>query len=95
MRERATMCGVVPLALLRPGLAFQHSPSTQKVINRMNTTPQILIDIRQAAELVQVSERKLWSMSSPRGPIPVVRVGKLVRYNVESLRAWAERQEQK
>lgn len=61
----------------------------------MAATSKILVGIREASELVQVSERKLWSMSSPRGPVPVVRVGKLLRYNVESLRAWAAQQEQK
>lgn len=57
-------------------------------------SPKILVTAREAAELLgDISERKLWSMTSPRGPIPVVRIGKLVRYRYETLIDFAQQQE--
>ncbi len=53
-----------------------------------------LINARQAAEILSISERKLWGMSHPRGPIPVVRIGRAVRYRRSSLDLFLERNEQ-
>ena len=43
---------------------------------------------REAARLLSISERTLWSLTAPRGPIPVVRLGGAVLYVVESLRRY-------
>jgi excisionase family DNA binding protein len=56
-------------------------------------TPRLLLTPRQAAEALGFSERKLWSLTSPRGPIPCVRIGKSVRYSVAALEAWVEQQQ--
>ncbi|MCJ7544226.1 MAG: hypothetical protein MUP47_06625 [Phycisphaerae bacterium] len=34
-------------------------------------------------------------MSAPRGPIPVVRIGRAVRYPVDGLRAWVDQVKEK
>lgn len=47
-----------------------------------------LLRLRDAAKRLAVSERTLWSQSDPRGPIPVVRIGKAVRYSPDALDAF-------
>ncbi len=50
----------------------------------------------EAAIALGLSPRSLWSLSSPRGPIPCVRIGhgkrQTVLYPVASLQAWLSRQ---
>jgi hypothetical protein len=47
---------------------------------------QLLVNAREAARMLSISEKTLWSLSQPRGPIPVVRVGmRSVRYSVIAL----------
>lgn len=46
---------------------------------------RLLLTRREAAHALAVSERTLWSMTQPRGPIGVVRLGQSVRYPIESL----------
>jgi excisionase family DNA binding protein len=48
----------------------------------------LLIDSRKAAKLLNVSERKLWEMwNSGKMPKPA-RIGRVVRWSYEELRAW-------
>lgn len=47
-----------------------------------------LLTPAQAAEVLSVSERTLWSLSDPRGPIPVIRLKRSVRYCPHTLRSW-------
>jgi len=57
---------------------------------RPDTTPAVaplLLRPREAAEALALSERKLWELTN-RGELPVVRVGRAVRYDVSDLRAW-------
>ena len=49
---------------------------------------QLLLRPREAARSLSISERQLWQHTQPRGPIPVVRVGKSVRYSVAALEAF-------
>lgn len=56
-------------------------------------TPRFLLTPRQAAEALGLSERKLWSLTSPRGSIPVLRIDKSVRYSVDSLEMWIYQQQ--
>jgi hypothetical protein len=52
---------------------------------------------RDAATALGISERLLWSLSTPRGPIPCTRVGGrggCVLYRVADLDAWLTRQGQ-
>jgi len=57
-----------------------------------NTPMPMLVTVRQAASALSVSERTLWAISAPRGPIPVVRIGRSVRYDPGDLREWLEAQ---
>jgi len=47
---------------------------------------------REAARAMSISERTLWGLTAPRGPIPCVRIGKgkrrTVLYPVANLQAW-------
>lgn len=65
------------------------------------TTPApdaLLIPARDAARMLSVSERTLFTMTAPRGPIVPVRIGKAdsgnprVLYSVERLRDWIAKQ---
>ena len=52
-------------------------------------TERLLLTPRQAAEALQISERKLWSMKAS-GEIPHVLLGRSVRYPVADLQLWIE-----
>jgi excisionase family DNA binding protein len=56
--------------------------------------PRLLLTPRAAAGALSVSERTLWGMTSPRGPIPAVRLGRAVRYPADALRAWIVAQQE-
>ncbi|HIQ20249.1 MAG TPA: DNA-binding protein [Planctomycetes bacterium] len=45
-----------------------------------------MISITEAAQMLGISPRHLWSLTSPRGPIPCVRLGRRVLYSVHDLR---------
>jgi hypothetical protein len=42
---------------------------------------------------LSVSERTVWALTWPRGPIRPVRLGRSVRYSAEALRAWVQAQQ--
>lgn len=51
---------------------------------------------REAAMAIGISERTLWSLSAPRGPIPCIRIGhgkrRSVLYSVAGIQAWLSQQ---
>jgi excisionase family DNA binding protein len=49
----------------------------------------ILVDSREAARLLAISTRKLWSLTDC-GEIPCLRIGRAVRYAVEDLQQWVK-----
>jgi hypothetical protein len=49
---------------------------------------QLLLTPRAAAAALSISERKLWAMTHPRGTVPVLRLGRSIRYSPDALRAW-------
>jgi hypothetical protein len=52
-------------------------------------TNPLLLNSRDAAKLLSVSERTLWGLTAPRGPIRAIRVAKrLQRYAVLDLERW-------
>ena len=58
-----------------------------------NSTPEkLLMSARETARMLSVCEKTLWSMSAPRGPIPVVRIGTRCLYAVKSLQAYIDAQ---
>ena len=50
----------------------------------------LLVDVREAARMLAISERTLWGRTAPRGPIPVVHCGRAVRYAIADLLAWID-----
>ena len=59
-----------------------------------STMPRLLLTPREAAQALSVSQRTLWSLTSPRGPLPVVRVSsRAVRYSVETLARYVAERE--
>ena len=59
-------------------------------MKRLNDAPEklrvLLLNSQQAAEALAISPRTLWARTSPRGPIPSIRIGNCVRYSVDDLR---------
>lgn len=55
---------------------------------------KLAVDVRDAARMLSISERALWSLTSPRGPVPAVRLGRRVLYSVDSLREFLARQQE-
>jgi predicted DNA-binding transcriptional regulator AlpA len=49
---------------------------------------QLLLTLRQAAQALAVSERTLWGLTAPRGPIRCVKIGRSIRYAVSELQRW-------
>ncbi|MFM9965080.1 MAG: helix-turn-helix transcriptional regulator [Planctomycetaceae bacterium] len=56
----------------------------------------LLLSIKDAAAALSLSERSLWSLSAPRGPIPVTVLPgvRAVRYSVAALEAFIAAQQQ-
>ena len=50
----------------------------------------LLVDGREAARLLGVSRRTLWTLTS-NGTVPHVRIGRLVKYSPIDLQAYVER----
>jgi hypothetical protein len=58
---------------------------------------RLLLAPREAAAALSISERTLWEMTAPRGPIRCLRLSgrgraRSIRYPVDALRAWIESQ---
>lgn len=56
------------------------------------TIALLLLTAREAASTLRISERTLWTLTQPRGPIPAVRLGRLVRYDPRALADWVAAQ---
>ena len=54
---------------------------------------KLLLAPREAARTLSVCEKSLWSMTWPRGPIQCVRLGRSVRYSLDSLREFIAQQQ--
>ncbi len=67
--------------LVEEGTSVPGSPA------RFESLPEgrLLVNTREAARMLSVSERTLRAMTAPRGPIPVIRFGRAVRYAVEDM----------
>ena len=48
---------------------------------------KLLLTVNEAAQVLALSPRKLWTMTKA-GEIPSLKLGRSVRYPVESLREW-------
>jgi excisionase family DNA binding protein len=54
-----------------------------------NGIPVLLVKARDAAAMLGIGERTLWSLTK-RGAVPSRRIGRAVRYPVAELRAWLD-----
>jgi excisionase family DNA binding protein len=50
----------------------------------------LLIDSKEAAKLLKVSERTLWRMHTTGEMPPPIRIGRAVRWSLETLKNWVE-----
>ena len=57
------------------------------------STPKLLLSVSEAARALSISERTLFSLTLPRGPLPCVRLRGRVLYSTEFLRRWIAQQE--
>jgi Helix-turn-helix domain len=51
----------------------------------------LVVDATEAAQMLSIGKRKLWSETNC-GNIPCVRIGRAVRYSIESLREYVRNQ---
>ena len=58
-------------------------------LQKQQASEKIMVSPKEAAELLSISPRKLWTLTN-QGHIPIIRLGGLVRYSVESLRVYVE-----
>jgi excisionase family DNA binding protein len=49
---------------------------------------QLLLTPLEAADALRISPKSLYSLTSPRGPIRAVRIGRSVRYAASTLAKW-------
>lgn len=59
-------------------------------VKTVSVGEKIWITTREAAALLSVSPRTLWQWTKDK-LVPSVKQGRMVRYNPEELRAWANR----
>lgn len=52
-----------------------------------------LLTAKEAAELLRISQRKLWSLTAS-GTIPFLRIGRAIRYDAADLRRWIDQQKE-
>jgi len=55
---------------------------------------QLLLTARDAAKALSVCEKTLWTLTQKR-EIPVIRMGRAVRYPVDGLRQWSSEKSDK
>ena len=65
----------------------------ERQVKRWRLDNRLLLKAPQAAYALEISLRKLWALTAS-GEIPYVRIGRSVRYPVESLREWIDAQKQ-
>lgn len=56
-------------------------------------TEALLLSPREAARALSICEKTLWTITQ-KGEIPVIKIGRLVRYPIEGLKAWIENKSQ-
>ncbi len=52
-------------------------------------SPPLLLTARQAAQVLAISPRKVWSLTAS-GEVPHVRIGRSVRYSTADLQRWID-----
>lgn len=57
----------------------------------LNTADR-LSNARETAATLGISERTLWKLTQPRGPIPCIRLGSCIRYSARQIDEWIRSQ---
>jgi hypothetical protein len=52
--------------------------------------PGALFSAREAAKFLSISQRTLWAISAPRGPLPVVKIGTRCLYDPVDLQRYID-----
>ena len=55
---------------------------------------RLLLSVRDAAKALSVCEKTLWTLTQ-KGQIPVIRIGRAIRYPVDGLRVWIQKESEK
>lgn len=71
---------------------FDQLPNSMTRKTAVAEARPLLLTPRDAAKALSISDRTLWSLTD-RGMIPVVRIGRSVRYDPRSLSRWIEQQQ--
>lgn len=58
-------------------------------------TSEGLLTRQETAKLLGICERTLYDATAPRGELPVVHIGRSVRYDPADLRQWIENQKRR
>jgi len=54
--------------------------------------PKFLLSVVETARALNVSRKKLWEITAPRGDLPCIKIGTRVLYSPADIMAWIERQ---
>ncbi len=56
--------------------------------------PRLALRPREAAKTLSISERTLWSITSPRGSLPCIHIGRSIRFDPRDLLVWIDGQKE-
>ncbi|MBL9149402.1 MAG: helix-turn-helix domain-containing protein [Phycisphaerae bacterium] len=72
------------------------APQTPSPVSPQPEKPErTLLTSREVAGRLGISERTVWSITAPRGPLPTIRIGRRTMYSVSDLDILVERLKQK
>ena len=77
------------------GIALEKALAKLQPLGSSEPGNRLLLSATDASKTLGICEKSLWSMTVPRGNIPVVRVGSRRLYSRDSLKKWAAEQEAK
>ena len=61
-----------------------------KNCNKPIESPRLLLSTREAAKALSVCEKTLWTLTK-NGELPVIRIGRAVRYSIADLQNWIQK----
>jgi excisionase family DNA binding protein len=64
--------------------------ATASSADDFSPSEELLITAKEAARRLAISSRSLWTLTNQR-KVPVIRIGRSVRYPVDGLRDWLRR----
>lgn len=83
--ERRSSQNAKPIHLIQTG----HSPGVEQM--DLQELESKLLTLREAAQMLGLSERTVWEASAPRGDLATVRIGRSVRYSQTDLADYIDR----